>query len=397
MKPILLTIVICLALWELFALMPVSYPKLSATPYRLGAIHVHSSYSDGGGSVEEIVSDARLAGLDYVVLTDHNSTQARQENKEGRYGRTDLFVESEVSTTVGHALMFYSHTPAVTIPDVQIRNRTNQHYEEKKPLHEDVFLVIAHPNNIKNAWKRLDKGTEGIEVFNFDSFWQHQLHNNPMSFLFTALLFPINNYLGLLRFLQPNPKNLTVWDQMNEIAPGTFGLVAPDAHSRVVLRKGYELRWPSYLMTFRLAANAIRLKDPPKKDFSKRKLQLYQALRSGQSAMVFHLSHPFAGNDWTLQCPDRIYSLGDKVSFKKGCHFVVRLPKTLPFIAQLKMYRGGKLIESRQTDSTKEVFELKEPGNYRLEVWLLTRSPFRITLRKDTPYIFYNPIYVTDS
>ena len=37
-----------------------------------GAVHVHSDLSDGSSSVWEIVNAARFAGLDFVVLTDHD-------------------------------------------------------------------------------------------------------------------------------------------------------------------------------------------------------------------------------------------------------------------------------------------------------------------------------------
>ncbi|MCY3846760.1 MAG: PHP domain-containing protein, partial [Acidobacteria bacterium] len=36
-----------------------------------GALHVHSVWSDGSGTVPEIAAAAHRAGLDFVVLTDH--------------------------------------------------------------------------------------------------------------------------------------------------------------------------------------------------------------------------------------------------------------------------------------------------------------------------------------
>jgi len=34
---------------------------------------VHTTYSDGGGSPEEVAKAARVAGLDFVIITDHNN------------------------------------------------------------------------------------------------------------------------------------------------------------------------------------------------------------------------------------------------------------------------------------------------------------------------------------
>lgn len=393
MKPYFFTFLIAVALFELFSLMPGTFDEQDRGPFRVGAIHVHSTYSDGGGSVEEIASDAITAGLDFVVLTDHNTIQARREGKEKRYQNMDLLVESEISTLVGHALAFYTHTPGVNIPDNQIRDRTDKHYQGQ-PIHPDAFLAMAHPNNVKNPWNRLDKYTKGIEVFNFDSFWQRQLYSTPISFLFTASLYPLNSYLTMLRFFRPDQKNLDQWDQMNSTSGGHFGLLAPDTHSRVVLKPGIEFRWPSYLQTFRMAANAIRIKGRLKEDFAARKRQLYDALRAGRNAMVFHLIHPFGGNDWTLKCANDVHTMGEQVPFSTDCNFVVNLPKTLPYAAQLKLLRDGEVVVERRTLKTRETFQLNQPGVYRLEVWVKPRSPLRIVLRQDVPYVFYNPIYV---
>ena len=51
---------------------------------RTGALHIHSRYSDGTGTIEEILSAARGAGLDFVVLTDHDSLARAPGRLAGR-------------------------------------------------------------------------------------------------------------------------------------------------------------------------------------------------------------------------------------------------------------------------------------------------------------------------
>ena len=62
-----------------------------------GAIHMHSVYSDGSGKVEDIVSDANEVGLDYIMLTDHNTLRALKEGYEGWHGNTLLLVGCEIN------------------------------------------------------------------------------------------------------------------------------------------------------------------------------------------------------------------------------------------------------------------------------------------------------------
>ena len=54
----------------------------------VGALHIHSVYSDGTGTVKEIINYAREVGLDYLILTDHNTVKALKEGCEGWYGDT---------------------------------------------------------------------------------------------------------------------------------------------------------------------------------------------------------------------------------------------------------------------------------------------------------------------
>lgn len=69
-------------------------------------VHVHSTFSDGTATVGEIVESARAAGADCVLLTDHDSLEARRRGLEGWHGDVLLLVGHEVSPWVGHYLVF---------------------------------------------------------------------------------------------------------------------------------------------------------------------------------------------------------------------------------------------------------------------------------------------------
>ncbi|HDP68586.1 MAG TPA: histidinol-phosphatase, partial [Candidatus Marinimicrobia bacterium] len=55
-----------------------------------GCIHVHSVYSDGSGTIPEIIKAAQGARLDYLMLSDHMTLRARDEGYTGWHD--DLFV-----------------------------------------------------------------------------------------------------------------------------------------------------------------------------------------------------------------------------------------------------------------------------------------------------------------
>jgi hypothetical protein len=69
-------------------------------------VHVHSTYSDGTASVDEIAVAAQVAGADAVLLTDHDSLQARRDGWEGPREGVVVLVATEVSPKSGHYLAF---------------------------------------------------------------------------------------------------------------------------------------------------------------------------------------------------------------------------------------------------------------------------------------------------
>jgi hypothetical protein len=68
--------------------------------------HVHTTYSDGTAAVAEVLSAAGGAGADAVLLTDHDSLEARRDGWEGSHDGVFLLVGTEVTPKQGHYLAF---------------------------------------------------------------------------------------------------------------------------------------------------------------------------------------------------------------------------------------------------------------------------------------------------
>jgi hypothetical protein len=69
-------------------------------------VHVHTRYSDGTATVREVLDAARDAGADAVLLTDHDSLDAKRDGWEGLHQGVFLFVGDEVTSKRGHYLAF---------------------------------------------------------------------------------------------------------------------------------------------------------------------------------------------------------------------------------------------------------------------------------------------------
>ena len=58
---------------------------------------MHSTFSDGTGEVPDIAKYADEVGLDFIMLTDHNTLRALDEGYEKWYGNTLLLVGVELN------------------------------------------------------------------------------------------------------------------------------------------------------------------------------------------------------------------------------------------------------------------------------------------------------------
>ena len=144
----------------------------------------------------------------------------------------------EASTPAGHAIPFYSLSEARGLSDSEIVHLTYQHIMGTE-TRSGLFVSIAHPSNIKNPWNRLDRFSDGIEIANFDSFWQRELSESVLGFLSTGLTFPFNSYLSALRFFQLYKKDLTTWDTLTAEPKHHFAFIADDAHAKIKLNDNW--------------------------------------------------------------------------------------------------------------------------------------------------------------
>lgn len=396
MKRLLFIVFLAVLFIEIYSVRPHSPEEMDPTDeatkhFLSGVLHIHTQASDGGENLPEIVEAAKKAGRHFLVITDINSSVARKE--EGRYGGVDAFVEMEVIAPQGNLLSFYSTSKAASEPDGKIPRMALQHLSGKEPV-EGMFNIVAHPSHPKRPWNDLVRNPEGIEVFNFDSLWRKQLDDSMLKFGITGLIYPFSNFLAALRIQQTSRKDLTTWDAMNAIQPGRFGVIASHSHANFRVTPSWGLHWPSHEQTFKLASNIVFYDPPLYHDFSERKKQIYSLMQQGKSAMVFDMIYPFQGNDWTVECDQGKFRSGDRLTLAGQCEFVARLPKDLGYHATLRLWRAGDLVKEIENAGSVTHIPVTRPGIYRLEVWLKIGTLFKVLLSGESPYVFYNPIYI---
>ncbi len=236
-----------------------SVPSPSLRPVLAGAFHVHTTRSDGTGTVEEIAAAARTAGLQFVIFTDHGDGTRPPEQPAYHSGVLCLDAV-EIGTGGGHyAAIGMRHSPYPLAG-------------EARDVVEDVtrlggFGIAAHPESPKAAlrWREWDAPFDAMEWLNADSEWRDAPRVRLAHLLLEYLLRGPESLASL--FSRPDA-TLARWDALTK-RRRVVALAAADAHARIGWREASDpyteatlLRAPSYETVFRTFSLHAQLDRP---------------------------------------------------------------------------------------------------------------------------------------
>jgi len=153
---------LCWLGWGLAVARPARAPRPAPTSGELrGAWHVHTTRSDGRGTLAEVLQAARAAGLQFLVVTDHNVLAPEDA---GWHDGVLVIEASEASSRFGHVV-------AVGLPRALTPAERGA-----EPLEAIAALggqaVLAHPFHARRPWSGWERGPwRGIEVVSNDTSW----------------------------------------------------------------------------------------------------------------------------------------------------------------------------------------------------------------------------------
>jgi hypothetical protein len=324
-----------------------------------GAIHLHTTFSDGGVSYPQLIEAAKTVGLDYVVVTDHGSLAGKEAGHEGFSG--GLFVcvgyEHNDANNINHYLAMgcnsvvkYSNDPQGYIDRIKEAGGIGfiahpierRHYFEKYPPYPWT------------AWDAVR--FDGIELWNQMSDW---LENLRSCFNVIRLFYPRRFLLEIRKEL------LEKWDTMNMLC-FVSGIGGVDAHT-MKMRIG-----PFRIVIFpiKVELKGIRthvfIEEPlPANDTAHAKAVLLDALKKGHGFISNFRRGDAKGTKIFLQdnggacfppgLPDRELSLPARMSV------------FLPGAAEVRLVRNGVCVDRRMGSSAE--FRITGPGLFRIEVY----------------------------
>ncbi|HIE92857.1 MAG TPA: hypothetical protein EYQ83_08325 [Acidobacteria bacterium] len=331
---------------------------------------MHTTHSDGSGQVADVEAAAAAVGLDFVIVTDHNSLAAKPS--EG-YGRTGVLtvVGTEISNRGGHLL-------AVGLPQLTYRFSGDARDSLRDLAELGSVSFAAHPESGREdlRWQDWDlPGSWGVEILNGDS---QRRAAGWAGGLAALARYPLNSDYALLRLLR-RPAALDRWDGLLSRRHAT-GITGADAHGTLRRTVSAALPFPTYEAVFRIAQNYVLLERPFTGNVTQDTAALVAALTRGRlyvgigalaPADRFFFLAERAGEQWTM---------GDEVPAAGPLR--LRAGGALPATARLTLLRDGVVVTAGERVIDQRV---DEPGVYRVEAHLDGW---------DVPWIVSNPIYV---
>lgn len=350
-------------------------------PEILVNLHMHTRYSDGTGSHEDIAAAALRAGLDAVIVTDHNVLVQGMEGyfQQGRR-RVLMLVGEEIHDQdrvpqknhllvfgTGHDLASLADDPAALIRSVR---------------EAGGLSFIAHPNDpAAPLFGEADISWVDWSVSDFTGLELWNGLSELKTLIPTRLHAMLYAFFPALLAHAPIPATVKKWDELlarsRVVAVGGSDAHALQAHMGPLRRTLYP-----YEFHFRAINTHVLIPEPLTGDVDRDRQTVYSALGAGHCFVGYDLPHPTRGFRFTGHGQDGTAQMGDELACRSG----VTLQATLPTFTEIRLVHNGRVIR-REKSAHAMTFLAHEPGAYRVEAW-------RTYLGRKRAWIFSNPIYV---
>lgn len=358
---------------------PQTHPPRSSAPsldqgragWVRGALHVHTcTYSDGAGTIEEVMGAAQRAGVDFVLLTDHNTMRPKADGLEERYaGQTPFLIVGDEITVKGGAFLLALDLPGTF------------HFEPGQDPQAAIDAVLSAgglplvslPDDMKHPWDAWDAhGCEGLEALNLSTVARE--HINVLSLLWLLPLWKLKGELAVLQALCTRPDaSLKSWDRLLAQGKKQIGLGALDAHALMKIgKKKHPI--PSYENSFRAVTTHVLAAE-------RTPAAVHAAFRAGHCFFAYDC----LGEITLALTADTGIIMGDEASV--GATLTASGPES----ALLRLYKAGEGIVAAGKGSLHYV--ATTPGAYRIEAYQVGRQTGPLFLNA-RPWAFTNPIYV---
>jgi hypothetical protein len=345
-------------------------------------IHIHTTYSDGSATHAEIARDALEAGLDGIIITDHNVlVNGLDGYVQNGARRLLMLIGEEVHDQArdpqkNHMLVLGAHKEMATFaknPQTLI-DKVNQAGGLSFLAHPiDLALPAFHETNI--SWEDWDVHKyAGLELWNQFSELKTVAHGFIDTFFYA--FFPQFIAHG------PHKDTLKIWDEQLRGGKRLVAVGGSDSHA-LKIRMGL-LRKTIFPYSFHFHGINNHLITPEglTGDLSVDRRMIMDAFRKGSLFIGYDYPASTRGFRFSANGKAGVVSMGEEISVGGGVTFQIKTPEPV----ECRLIKDGQVY--KKWDNQEFITQTtNQPGVYRVECYI----PY---LGKRRGWIFSNPIYV---
>lgn len=339
----------------------------------LGALHIHSKYSDGGKSIEAIIKEAQKADLKWIIITDHNSLKAKEH--EGYYGNLCVIAGTEITPKFSNHLLAFGTSEVINenIGEINYIDEVHKQGGICFPAHPDEYIRRENKHR-PLRWNDWSIDTfDGLEIWNYLTDWTDN-YSTKKSKIF-QYLFRHEMPKGPTRNL------LAWWDRLNNkkmhIVSAIGGL---DAHGFSFFRHVFNIRIADYKDYFTSVNNLLLLDEPLSENFDEAKKQIFDALKHGNNIILNRKISKNTNVEFYIDSGLQQAYVGKNINLSEVNNLVVKIPRK----AKIKIIHNGVCVFENKSKIIH--FDNLSIGKYRIEVYY-----------KNRPWIYSNPINIINS
>jgi len=345
---------------------------------------MHTYYSDGHASHSEIARAALRAGLDVVIITDHNVLVNGPEDYYNEGNRRVLLLIGEEI----HDQARYPQKNHLLVFGVN-RELAPLAYDPQRLLdavmQSDGLAFIAHPVDPEApavgegdiSWIDWEiKGYTGIELWNSMSEFKSRLKSK-----LHAILYAYNP-----KRIAPGPFQQTIqkWDELLNQGNHVVAIGGSDAHALPAQMGPLRRNLFPYDFHFQGINTHLLLTKPLTGDVNQDRSMVLGALKAGRAFIGYDLPASTSGFRFIAHGKGNSAQMGDEISPEYGLTFQIRLPQRV----ECDLLKDGKIIKSWKNREAC-TYITAEPGVYRVEAYIEYYGQKRA-------WIYSNPIYVRE-
>lgn len=340
-----------------------------------GAIHIHSTYSDGTGRIEDIAQAAADSGLDFIIMTDHNTLKPKEDGYEKWTNDVMVIIGYEVNDmeNKNHYLVLGLDEVIGTyevLGNGELGCKLNAKEYTKLIKQKGGIGFIAHPDEERHVmhghtaypWTNWDTDDfTGIEIWNHMSEWIEGMNENNK---LDRFLHPLKSIIS------PPQKTLSRWDVIAQKRQVT-AIGSVDAHAfKQNLLGFFEVEIFAYKVLFKSIRTHVLIEKEInkmiKRNFDEYKGQILNSLKNGKCFISNYYHGDAKGFRFFAEGNGKVFNMGGTAELKDEKKIIFRVFTPKECLIKL-IHNGNKINEKMGIEA---VWDVDKTGVYRVECWI---------------------------